>query len=573
MNVLNRMSFSWKLGLMTAAAMLGLSLFAALSFLTLRIVGINSPMYENIALGYQLGGDCYDPPASLVAALPAAIEAEDATKPEETQKAIELLRQAHQAFDESHKHYQEALPTGAIRELMRTDSYPVGEEWFTIADREYIPALLAGDHDGARKIRIEKMDPLFAQQKAANNRLAQLTADWIPTQERNAATIIRTRSIELGLLFSALAVILLLVGFAITRGIVKPVRRAVDVLAAMSEGDLSRSLQVDSADEMREVADALNKTIASFRTVLSAISDAAGRTAAASAELTATAEDTSRRSRDHALQAQQAAAAMVEMSASISEVSNSAAGAAHSAAAMDAAAEEGHKVVGDTMTVIRGAVEITSEAAQQIESLGKNSEQIGRIVGVIEEIAEQTNLLALNAAIEAARAGEQGRGFAVVAGEVRRLAERTTHATQEIAGMIASIQTETAGAVKVMENGREQVDAGLAKVEECNVALERIVESAHQAEGMVQQIASATVEQTAAANQVSESMTAISDFTEHASVASEQTVSACSELARLASELDRHVQGFNISDNDTNHPVRRRPENRAVRKLVPASTS
>jgi methyl-accepting chemotaxis protein len=198
------------------------------------------------------------------------------------------------------------------------------------------------------------------------------------------------------------------------------------------------------------------------------------------------------------------------------------------------------------MKVISHAAQTTSEAAGQIESLGRSSDQIGRIVGVIEEIAEQTNLLALNAAIEAARAGEQGRGFAVVAGEVRRLAERTTTATKEIGSMIASIQQETSTAVQSMESGRERVDASMKMVEECKSALGQIVESVHKEGGLVQRIATAAAEQTSAANQVAESMNSISHFTEHATAAGEQTVAACSDLARLASELERHLQRFNV---------------------------
>jgi len=104
MFVLNRMSFAWKLGFMTLAAMLGLGSFAVVAFMTMRAVCINSPMYQNIALGYQLAGDIYDPPASLLAALSPALAAEDATTQDETRKAIERMRQAHQAFDQSHKH-------------------------------------------------------------------------------------------------------------------------------------------------------------------------------------------------------------------------------------------------------------------------------------------------------------------------------------------------------------------------------------------------------------------------------------------------------------------------------------
>ena len=532
---------------MTVSAVGGLALFATLSYYTLAAIRINSPMYQDIALAYQLGGDCFDPPASLVAALPAAIAAEDATTDAETRKAVDLLRQDQQAFESSQKHYHAALPPGAIRDLMIQTAYPAGEEWFAIAEKEYIPALLAGDHDGARKIRIAKMNPLFVQHKAANDKLSDLTADWIPSQEKNAASIIRSRSTELGVLFAVTIALLWLMSLAISSAIVKPVRRTVEVLGAMADGDLSQSLQVDSTDEMRDVADALNRTIASFRDVLTTISHASERAAAASSELTATTEDTLEHSRDHAREAQQVAAAMVEMTAAIAEVSNAAKAAASSGSATETAAIHGRSVVEETMQVIQKAAKTTSEAADQIRSLGQSSEQIGRIIGVIDEIAGQTNLLALNAAIEAARAGEQGRGFAVVAGEVRRLAERTTAATREIAAMISSIQQETANAVLTMESGREQVDAGLTKAEECGSALGTIVQMAHEAGNMVNQIASSAVEQTSVAGQVTESMNAISHFTEQSAASGEQTVAACGDLAKLASELESNVQRFNIS--------------------------
>jgi methyl-accepting chemotaxis protein len=547
MNIFGSMKFSVKLGLITGTAVVGLAVYACLSFSTLRTVCINSLMYQKIALGYQLAGDCYDPPASLVAALPAAIAAEDASTPDETRKAVELLRQDHQAFTDSQKHYSDALPAGAIRDLMRTEAGPAGEEWFAIAEKEYIPALLAGDREAARKVRIDKMNPLFARQKAANDKLSGLTADWIPNLEKNAAATIQTRNIELGAIFAIIAILLSFLGIAISRCIVRPVRRAIDVLEAMAAGNLSRTFNVDSNDEMSEMADALDRTIASYRSLLKDIAEAAGRTASASSELTATAQDTSARSREHTSQTQQVATAMEEMAAAIIQVSNGSRDAANSGDASKTAAEQGHRMVGETMQVIRRAADVTSQAAAQIESLGKSSEQIGRIVGVIEEIAGQTNLLALNAAIEAARAGEQGRGFAVVAGEVRRLAERTTTATREISSMISSIQGETGNAVQSMESGREQVNTSMKMVEECSTALDEIVKLSREEGNMVQQIASAVSQQSAAVNHVTESMNSIAKFTEYAAASGEQTVSACGDLAKLASELERHLQGFQVA--------------------------
>jgi len=237
---------------------------------------------------------------------------------------------------------------------------------------------------------------------------------------------------------------------------------------------------------------------------------------------------------------------MVQMSSAIAEVSTAARNAAQSGAATKAAADHGIKIVEETTKVIAKAAETTSEASGQIESLGKSSESIGTIVGVIEEIASQTNLLALNAAIEAARAGEQGRGFAVVAGEVRRLAERTTSATKEIAGMIGSIQQETACAVRSMVDGREKVESGMKKVRECSEALGRIMELVIEEGQLIQRIATSAEQQASAAGQVTESMNSISRFTEHAHTAGEQTVTACSDLTRLASELERHLHEFKM---------------------------
>ena len=192
--------------------------------------------------------------------------------------------------------------------------------------------------------------------------------------------------------------------------------------------------------------------------------------------------------------------------------------------------------------------EAVHNSSYTIQALGANSNQIGEIIAVIDDIADQTNLLALNAAIEAARAGEQGRGFAVVADEVRKLAERTTKATKEIAAMIKSIQSDTSGAVASMESGTGEVERGVEMTRKAGEALKEIVNNVQHVSDMIGQIATAAEEQSAAAEQISTSIETIASVTKESAAGARQSSTACQELSRLALELQKMVGQFKLPE-------------------------
>jgi len=202
---------------------------------------------------------------------------------------------------------------------------------------------------------------------------------------------------------------------------------------------------------------------------------------------------------------------------------------------------------------MRSIAESVTATAKKVEGLGKSSDQIGHIIGVIDDIADQTNLLALNAAIEAARAGEQGRGFAVVADEVRKLAERTSTATKEISEMIKGIQDETKVAVTAMETGTRQVEEGVKSTGKAGDSLKTIIQMSEQVGEMITQIATAATEQSATSEHVGNNVQQIAMLVKESAISAQQTAKACQDLSGLALDLQTTVGNFQLGERENNH--------------------
>jgi methyl-accepting chemotaxis protein len=225
---------------------------------------------------------------------------------------------------------------------------------------------------------------------------------------------------------------------------------------------------------------------------------------------------------EQAHQTQAASATATQMAAGVEQVAANAQSVASASTQTKAAAENGRRAVSDTTAAMADIQSVVELAAGKVQELGKVGERIGAVVETIDDIAEQTNLLALNAAIEAARAGEHGKGFAVVADEVRKLAERSSRETKQIADLIAQVQSGTREAVKAMEEGASKVAQGSSKADQAGGALTEILSAVDHTVRQVSEIATAAQQMSAAATSVTGAMQSISAIVEENTAATEE---------------------------------------------------
>jgi methyl-accepting chemotaxis protein len=343
----------------------------------------------------------------------------------------------------------------------------------------------------------------------------------------------------------------LTIAFVMAHSIVHAMHRMSEMIETVSSNNLVvEDMEVECDDEMGKAAQGLNKMKNSLRCVMLSIASTAENVSGSSREISTTASQAVGSAENQKQQVGQIATTMHEMAVTVREVSQHSNTAARSAKSAAASAREGGKFVEDVLQRMRGIAQCASESAANVERLGARSDEIGRIVGVIGEIAEQTNLLALNAAIEAARAGEQGRGFAVVAGEVRRLAERTAAATKEIAAVIQNVQSITADAVRQMRSGSAAVEQGVEATNKAGESIQRIIREADTVGSMVAQIASSATQQAAATEQVTASMSQISELAIESADGSQLSARACEQLFDLALGLQNMVARFDVGQRE-----------------------
>ena len=379
--------------------------------------------------------------------------------------------------------------------------------------------------------------------------------------------------------------VMIAVGALFARTLSGPIGRATNFATLVAQGRLDEQLDIKSKDEIGTLAQALKTMVANLKAKIQEADDkaeeadrkahecnlatqeaeeakrqaeqakrdgmlqAAGsiegvveQMTSASEQLAAQVEQASRGSEEQRARTGETATAMEEMNATVLEVAKNASQAAEASDQARTKAEDGAKVVSDSVVAINKVQRQAGEMKENLNDLGRQAEQIGRIMNVIEDIADQTNLLALNAAIEAARAGDAGRGFAVVADEVRKLAEKTMNATKEVGEAITAIQQGTRTNIQGMDQSVAAIEEATQLANKSGEALKEILVLAEQAADQVRSIATAAEEQSATSEEINRGVEDINRIASETSEVMNQSAQAISELARQAQDLQNLVQ-------------------------------
>ncbi|ODQ01655.1 methyl-accepting chemotaxis protein [Salinivibrio sp. DV] len=387
-------------------------------------------------------------------------------------------------------------------ELLLASSYVPSMDWFVIAD---VPA-----------------DEVYAPLNQTRNQILMV-------------------SVVVGLLFVVVAIWL-------AATITKPIQYVANVFREIGEGegDLRQRVDINSQDEIGQLASGFNSFVEKIHRLVSDVAATGGELRSAAEQVSAQASATQSQSEHQRDRTVQVVTAINEMGATVNEIAGNAANAASAANQASDGAASGQQVVTQARDTIARLADDMENMSKVVSALAENTDSIGGILDVIRGISEQTNLLALNAAIEAARAGEQGRGFAVVADEVRSLASRTSDSTDEIQTMIDRLQQEASNAVQAMEQSRAMTAEGVNASDEASQALNLINEQIVQISDMNTQVATATEEQSTVVNDINQNIEEINHSSQQTADTANTMAEASESLRDLSKRLDTLVGSFKL---------------------------
>ena len=479
-------------------------------------------MYEDMTVPLaQLGDIQSDVQATAAQAYTMLLSSD----PQEDRKSEEKINAFQARIDKTLPEFEQTIIAGNIKEAFGEFVSTRGE--YTPKLRQIISMALAGKKKEAYSYARTDVAPIRVKMAAALQKLVELTKGRAgETATANSALADRASFITFGVMGVGILLAVTL-GIILASLIGRPVRELAENASTIASGDLTVGVTNAAQDEIGQLARAFAQMVTSLRDTITQVEEASAAVAGATSEISSSTEEMAAGAQEQNTQAGEVASAVEEMTKTIVENSRNASDTAEVAMQAKRAAEQGGAVVGETVEGMRRIADVVNRSAETVKALGKSSDQIGEIIGVIDDIADQTNLLALNAAIEAARAGDQGRGFAVVADEVRNLAMRAAEAAKNTSQLIE-------GTIKKVKEGSELVHR-------TDESYRQVARSLKQAVDLVGEITAASQEQALGIEQINKAVAEMDKVVQQNAASAEESASAAAEMNALAEQMKEFV--------------------------------
>jgi len=565
------MKARWTIGKKLVISFLGLAfifiLFGVFTQSTISAIKIKGPLYNQLVDQKDLIADILPPPAYIIESYLCAMEAATA---EDDPKAREMLLVRLKELSDGSGYYHERinfweknLEGEQIRSVFLKDSLKHAQHFYDIALGEFSSCVRKNQMEKAREIFQLQLKPAYIAHRQAIDKVVELASGNVQQIEQHAVDELQWRQYAMLTVFLSIVGLALALGLLISRNISRPITIGVRILEDIAQGNMVQTVPVElqeRGDEIGLMAKSLHSMVERLGSMIRDIVNGVGKLSSASNDMAAISKQLSSAAQDTAAKSETVATAAQEMSGNIQSVSDAMTSSSHSVSMVTASTEEMIATVDEiarnaekARSISEGAVKQSHLTSEKMASLGESARKISKVTETITEISEQTNLLALNATIEAARAGEAGKGFAVVANEIKELSKQTAIATVNIKDQINEMQATTSTTIEDIEKISlviteiNNVINGIASaVEEQSAASREISNNISQTSQGIADVNENVAQSTIGITDITSEIAEINQQSMQVKDSSSQVQLSAQELSDLALRLDKLVKQFAV---------------------------
>jgi len=468
--------------------------------------------------------------------------------PVDIRRDLDELAALEQDYRDSYEFWKDSTLDPSVKKTFLVDCHRPAEEFFRLVREELAPLVRANEMDKAKTVLQERIEPKFAEYRRRFTPAVQLARNTVTAVSDDASQAAsRWMWVMLGISVASVAAVGLL-GWVTVHSITRSTHVLIQRVREMAggAGDLTARIQVDSRDEMAELAEGINAMIGKIHAVVRRVREGSVQLLSTASEIAATARQQEGTVHGLSSATTEIAAAVREISATSKELAGTMEEVSQSADQAAGLAAAGRDGLGRMEATMKQLFESTASISAKLGIIREKAENINAVVTTIAKVADQTNLLSINAAIEAEKAGEYGRGFLVVAREIRRLADQTAVATLDIESMVRLMQDAVSAGVMQMDKFSGEFRSGTDRVAEINGQTGQIIAAVENLTDRFQSVNEGMQSQTVAARQINEAMVPVAGGTQETQVSLEEFIKATAFLRQSVEVLNQEVAQFTV---------------------------